>query len=62
MHVKPTFNITDSLLLGINHACFNGYKGIVGEKKPEPLYIIGSGAVLARSSQPMVGLMMNFRK
>ena len=32
MHVKPTFNITGSLLLGINHSCFNGYKGVVGEK------------------------------
>lgn len=32
MHVKPTFNISDSLLLGITHACFNDYKGIVREK------------------------------
>jgi len=32
------------------------------KKKFEHVYVTGSGAVLARSSQPMVGLMMNFRK
>jgi hypothetical protein len=31
-------------------------------RKSELVYIPGSGAVLARSSQPLVGLMMNFRK